>query len=109
MVLPYPHPRAAIFDNGPKFSNELLELLNSYGVIAKPTTIKNLQTNAFVKRIHQDIGDSIQNVAHGLQGTYHSSLAASPGQIIFGHDMIINGVYLANWKGFQPRRQKDLQ
>jgi Integrase zinc binding domain len=116
----YPRPRVAIFDNGPEFSNEFLELLHSYGVIAKPTTIKNPQANAFVERIHQVIGDSIrtmelhkrkfddttvnailQNVAYGLQATYHSSLAASPGQLIFGRDMIINAIYLANWKDLQ--------
>ena len=46
----------------------------------------------------------LQNVAYGLRSTYHSSLAASPGQIIFGRDMIINAVYLANWKDLQTRR-----
>jgi hypothetical protein len=49
----YPRPRAAIFDNGPEFSSEFLELLSSYGVIAKPTTIKKPQANAFVERIHK--------------------------------------------------------
>jgi hypothetical protein len=36
----YPRPRIAIFDNGTEFSYEFLELLRSYGVTAKPTTIK---------------------------------------------------------------------
>ena len=40
----------------------------------------------------------------GLLYTYHSSLAASPGQIVFGRDMIINAVYLANWKDLHARR-----
>jgi hypothetical protein len=40
----------------------------------------------------------LQNVAYGLRATYHSSLAASPGQLIFGFNMIINAIYLANWK-----------
>jgi hypothetical protein len=80
-----------------------LELLSSYGVTAKPTTIKNPQANAFVERIHQVMSDSIrtmeldkrkfddttlnavlQSVDYGLRSTYHSSLAASPSQIIFG-------------------------
>jgi hypothetical protein len=105
-----------------------LELLHSYGVIAKPTTIKNPQANAFVERIQQIIGNSIrtmelhkrkyddttvnaihQNVAYSLQATYHSSLAASPGQIIFGCDMIINAIYLANWKDLQARRQTQVR
>jgi transposase InsO family protein len=120
----YPRPRAAIFDNGPEFSSEFLELLRSYGVIAKSTTIKNPQANAFVERIYQVMSDAIctmelyerqfddttinivlQSVAYGLRSTYHSSLAASPGQIIFGRDIIINAVYLANWKDLQTRRK----
>jgi hypothetical protein len=45
----------------------------------------------------------LQSVAYGLCFTYHFSLAASPGQIIFGQDMIINAVYLAKWKDLQRR------
>ena len=58
----YPRPRAAIFDNGSEFSSEFLELPHSYGVEARPTTIKNPQANAFVERIHQVIGDSIRSM-----------------------------------------------
>jgi hypothetical protein len=100
--------------------------LNSYCVIAKPTTFKNPQANAFVERIHQVMSDSIrtmelnkrhfddttinavfQSVVYGLRSTYHTSLAASPGQLVFGRDMIINAVYLANWKDLHT--QCDIQ
>ena len=123
MVLPLPASASCYFDNGSEFSFEFLELLRSYGVTAKPTTVKNPQTNAFVERIHQVIGDSIrtmelhkqkfdditvnavlQNVAYGLRATYHSSLTASPCQLAFGRDMIINAIYLANWKDIKSRR-----
>jgi hypothetical protein len=124
MFFRYPRSCAAIFDNDLEFSSEFLELLRSYGVIAKSTTIKNPQANAFVDRIHQVMSDFIrtmelherqlddttinavlQSVAYGLRSTYHSSLGASPGQIIFGRNMIINAVYLANWKDLQSRRK----
>jgi transposase InsO family protein len=97
----------ALFDNGSQFSSEFFELLQSYGVAAKPITIKKPQANAFVERIHQVMGDSIhsmelskrhfddtsvnailKSVAYGLRATYHLSLAASPGQLVFGRDMI---------------------
>jgi Integrase zinc binding domain len=113
----YPRPRIPIIDNGSEFSFEFLEILRSYGVTPKPTTIKNPQTNAFVERVHQVIGDAIrsmelhtkhcndvtiqavlQNVAYGLHATYHSSIATSPRQLVFGRNMIINSLYLANWK-----------
>jgi hypothetical protein len=124
----YPRPRAAIFDNGTEFSSEFMELLRSYGVLAKPTTIKNPQTNAFVERIHQVIGDAIrtmelhkrtfddtsinailQSVAFGLRATYHSAIAASPGQLVFGRDMLINAVYLANWKYLHSKRRSQIK
>jgi hypothetical protein len=122
IALPCPH--AAIYVNGPKFSFEFLELLKSYGVISKSTTIKNPQANAFVARIHQVMSDAIrtmelherqfddttinavlQSVAYGLGSTYHSSFVASPSQIIFGRDMILKAFYLTNWKDLQTRRK----
>jgi hypothetical protein len=40
----------------------------------------------------------LQSVAYGLHTTYHSFLAASPCQVVFGCNMIINADYIANWK-----------
>jgi hypothetical protein len=50
----------------------------------------------------------LQNVAYGLTSTYHSSLTASPCQLAFGRDMIINAVYLANWKDLSHRRRQQI-
>ncbi|OWY92888.1 Pol Polyprotein [Phytophthora megakarya] len=45
----YPRPRQVIHDTGPEFTgNEFQELLKSYGIEAKPITVKNsLFANAF--------------------------------------------------------------
>jgi hypothetical protein len=40
----------------------------------------------------------LQNVAYGLRANNHSSLSHSQYQLAFGRDMIINAIYLANWK-----------
>ena len=37
----YPRPRVVIFNNGTEFSSESHELLLSYGITPKQTTIKN--------------------------------------------------------------------
>ena len=98
-------------------------MLESYGIIGKPTTIKNPQANAYVERIHSVIADCIramdlssrphdetthhavlQAVAYGLRSTYHSALKASPGQLAFGRDMIINATYIANWHAIKERK-----
>ena len=36
-------------------------------------------------------------VAWGLRSTFHSTLNSTPGQLIFGHDIIINATYIAEW------------
>jgi hypothetical protein len=105
-----------------------LSFWHYYVAMASPQTYdKNPQTNAFVERIHQVIGNSIrtmelhtrkfdditlnailQNVAYGLRATYHSYLTASPGQLAFRRDMIINAVYLANWKDLSHRCRQQI-
>ena len=56
----YPRPRFVTFDNGTEFTSEFVELLESFGVTPKPTTVKNPQANAFVERIHAVIADSLR-------------------------------------------------
>jgi hypothetical protein len=45
----------------------------------------------------------LQNVAYGLRSTYHSSITATPGQIVFGRDMVIYSIFLANWKNIAEK------
>ena len=121
----YPRPRTVIYDNGTEFTSEWNEMLESYGVIGKPTTIKNPQSNAFVERVHLVIADCLramdlpskphdetthhailQAVAYGLRSTFHSALQASPGQFVFGRDMLVNATYVANWHAVKQRKQQ---
>jgi hypothetical protein len=85
--------------------------------------VKNPQANAFVERTHQVIANALRtmelerriiddssfaaicaNVAYGMRATYHTELQASPAQVVFGRDMIINASYLADWKAIAHRR-----
>ena len=36
--------------------------------------------------------------AFAIQSTYHTTLQATPGQLVFGRDMILNLTHMANWK-----------
>ena len=58
----YPRPRSIIYDNGIDFSSEFKEMLESYGIIGKPTTIKNPQASTFVEHIHLVIADYLRAV-----------------------------------------------
>ena len=104
-----------IYDNVTEFSNEFHELLLSYGIIPKRTTIKNPEVNSFIERIHLVIANALRamdrhlrprdpnsnhailkSIAWGLRSTYHSVLNSTPGQLTFGRDMVINTTYIAN-------------
>ena len=119
----YPRPDTVIFDNGTEFSSKFVELLHSYGIQPKATTVKNPQANAFIKRSHQVMANALRtmeleqrtvdehtfhslcaNVAFGMRATYHTELQASPAQVVYGRDMIINATYIADWKNIANRR-----
>ncbi|MGH7974345.1 MAG: RNase H-like domain-containing protein, partial [bacterium] len=57
----YPRPLFCIYDNGNEFLGfEFQEMLESYGVLSKPTTIRNPQANTIIERSHQVIADFIR-------------------------------------------------
>ena len=44
--------------------------------------------------------------AFAMCSTYHTTLRAMPGQLIFGRDMILNMQYLADWTAIKARKQQ---
>ena len=49
----YPRPKKCIHDNGMELvGEEFQEMLESYGIASKPTTVKNPQANAMHERAH---------------------------------------------------------
>eukprot|EP00957_Ditylum_brightwellii_P123481 9414685-Ditylum_brightwellii.AAC.1 len=45
----------------------------------------------FIKR------EYFTNIAWAIRCTYHPTLEAMPGQLVFGRDMILDIPYVANW------------
>ena len=89
--------------------------------------MQNPQANAKVKCTHQMLGNLIwsfelQNNPYidmddpwlgilaaalfAMCSTYHTTLRAMPGQLIFGRDMILNTQYLADWTVIKARKQQ---
>jgi len=120
----YPWPTLITFDRGNKFiGHEFKHMVtHDYGIKCKPITVRNPQANAIVERIHQVIGNIIRifdlennyldddnpfkgvlaAAAFVVRSTYHTTLKKTPGQLVFGRDMIFNiqtccklGVYQA--------------
>ncbi len=48
----YPRATNIIYDNGSEFKLHFKSLCDSYGLLRKPTSIKNPQANAVLERIH---------------------------------------------------------
>jgi hypothetical protein len=115
-----------VYDNGSEFKLYFKALCDSYGLVRKPTTIKNPQANAINERIHQVIGNMLRtsgiegsdldendpfdefltNAAWAIRSTHHSTLGCSPGAAIFGRDMMFNLPHAADWSEIGKTRQK---
>jgi transposase InsO family protein len=119
----YPRPQLIVFDNGNKreFKIEFKQMRDNYGIKDKPTTSHNPQANAIIERVHKVVNDMLrsfdsennnenleeqidnpfdyflQSTAWDIRSTYHTTLQATPCQLVFGRDMIHNIAFRANW------------
>jgi hypothetical protein len=113
----YPRPFLVVHDQGPEFmGDEFQELLTSFGISSKPITKKNPQANALVERINLQIANSIrtrpdlslddklQYAAYAIRTSWHSILNATPGQLLYGQDMITRQLHFSNWNYLSKRR-----
>jgi len=112
----YPRTLECVHDNGKEYTGiEFQELLLSYGVKAKPTTVKNPQANAIVKCIFgtleeqicttvfddnwsEDIDTFIQACAFALRVTTPVNGSYSPAQVAFGYDLIFRQKVVIDWE-----------
>ena len=101
-------------------------LTNGYGIKRKPITVRNPQANAILERIHHVIANMIRTfdleknyldetdpwkgilsaTAFAVRSTYHTTLKKSPGQLIFGRDMILNVKHKANWEYIKQKNKQ---
>ena len=125
----YPRPTIITYDKGNEFlghafKNELIQ--KEYGIKAKCATTANPQANSILERIHQVIANlvrtfDLQNnyldkedpwagilaaTAFAVRSTYHTTLQATPGQLVFGRDMILNTPFIADWEAIRRRKQE---
>ena len=127
----YPWPTQVTFDRGSEFIGKDFQdmIKKDYGITAKPITVRNPQANAIVERVHQVIGNIIRTfelednyldeddpwkgilsaTAFAVRSTYHTTLQKSPGQLVFGRDMILNIQHQANWEMIKQRKQQIIE
>ena len=47
---------------------------------------------------------SLHNISWEMCNTYHTTTQVSPGQLVFGRDMIFNIPYIPDWDGIEERK-----
>lgn len=125
----YPWPTEIIYDRGTEFMAEFAEMVESdYGILRKPCTVRNPQANSILERIHLTIGNLLRSfdlkdleegftfgeafegllsaVRFATRATVHTTLKATPMQLVFGRDAILNTTFEANWKYIKDRKQR---
>ena len=121
----YPWPDQVTYDRGTEFMAEFTEMVTKdYNVKIKPITVRNPQSNAIVERVHQTLGNMLRTfeipayenaqdqipgilaaIAFGIRSTIHTTTRATPMQLVFGRDSILNVQHLADWRYIQSRKQ----
>ena len=125
----YPRPKECIFDNGSEFLGaEFANTLDLYGILRVPTTIKNPAAN-MVERVHQTLGNLLRvyeledyefprgdpwsnilaSASWAIRSTFHTTLGATPGQLVYGRDMLFDLSFKANWKEITERKRTRIE
>jgi hypothetical protein len=122
----YPCCWYIVYNNGSEFKLHFQSLWDTYGIKRKPTSVKNPQANAILKRIYAVLGNMLHtseldmaetvkasdidvflsDAACALRSTYHTVLKASPGAAIFGWDMLFDIPFIADWQKIGEHRQR---
>ena len=111
-------------DGGTEFLAEFQETLDNYGCERKVTAPFNPQGNSVVEQMHQVIGDALRTfeleerdldeddpfgpflaaTLWATQSAHHTMLEASPGQLVFGRDMLMGAKFNADWARIAQRK-----
>jgi hypothetical protein len=53
-------------------------------------------------------GPFISSAAYAIRSKFHTTLKATPGQLVFGRDMVLPIKFMADWGAIGQQRQKDM-
>ena len=121
----YPRPVKCVCDNGNEFKFQFKHLVKGFGIKYRLTTVKNPQANGIVERVHgvlndmirtQDLdnhefdpvdpwGDILAELAWAVRSLYHRTLDATPGQLVFGRDMLFDMLFTPDWNEIRARKR----
>ena len=123
----YPRPQFLGYDGGSEYKAMFNQLRMNYGLKGIQSSSYNPQSNGIVERVHQVLtnclrtyeldgkelnerdpwGPFLAAAAFAIRSTYHTTLHASPGQLVFGRDMILPIQFKADWAVIQQLKQDE--
>ena len=107
-----------MFDNGSEFKKDFTHFLEDFNIKPVLNSVKNPQYNATVEQVHQVIlnmlvtkdldnrifdyidpwGETLSYIAWSIRASYHRTIMATPGQAVFGRDMLYNLASVVDWR-----------
>jgi hypothetical protein len=54
------------------------------------------------------VGPLLSSAAYAIRSTFHTTLKATPGQLVFGRDMVLPITFMADWGAIEQQRQKEM-
>jgi len=124
----HPRPRTIGIDGGSEFKKFFDEMITNYGLTPAQSTPYNPQSNGIIERVHQVLADALRTfeleerdlddtdprtpflaaTAFAIRSTYHTTLGATPAQLVYQRDMLLPIKFQADWMAIQQRRQKEI-
>ena len=125
----YPRPQFLGHDGGSELKNVFSEMReNQHGMKRCKGAAHIPQSNAIAERVHQVLGDMLRTFeleeqqldednpfgrflsacAYSVRSTYHTTLQATPAQLVFGRDMILPVNFRADWSRIHMNRQTEI-
>jgi hypothetical protein len=124
----YPRLEYIGFDNGGEYKNVFEEIVNNYGIKKKNSTPFNPQSNGIIERVHLTLNDSLRtaeidgtemdekdpsgpclsSAAYAIHSTFHTTLKATPWQLVFVRDMLLPIKFMADWGAIEQQLQKEM-
>jgi hypothetical protein len=124
----YPRPERIIFDQGGEFDNQWMrKLANKWHIEPVPITAKNPRANSIVERLHFVMADKVRAqlasknkyhdpvkeilsaATYGIRAAVHSVTGYTPGQLVYGRDMLLRTVIETDMELVKRRRQRAIE
>ena len=122
----YPRPEYLGYDGGSEFKHVFEEMRLNFGMKKRQSSAYNPQANGIIERVHQVLNNCLRTydieqyelcerdpfgpflaaASYAIRSTFHTTLKASPGQLVFGQDMLLPVQFKADWALINARKQK---